>query len=110
MAIIARQPADKPVPKDAALIEACQILGLADLARSRLKLKSDQAKADYVDAWDIAEDFCMIGDKAQALVYLNKAFQERSNSAFLMRTEPALDILRGDPGFKDLLKKMKLDK
>jgi len=109
-ALMARRPPDKPLQKDTALIEAYKNLGLADLARSRLKQMSDLAKEDYVDPWAIAKDFCRIGDKAQALVYLNKAYQERSNSAFLMRTEPALDILRGESGFRELLKNMKLDK
>jgi adenylate cyclase len=110
VAIIERRPADQPIRKAAALIEAYRILGLADFGRSRLKQMLDQTKADYVDRLDIAEAFCMIGDRAQALVYLNRAYEERSNNLFLLRTDPAWDSVRGEPGFQELLKKMKLDK
>jgi hypothetical protein len=68
----------------------------------------DQTKGDYVDPLYMAQTFCVIGDKAQALVYLNRAYEERSNSLFLLRADPALDIVRDEPGFKELLKKMEL--
>ncbi len=42
----------------------------------------------------------------QAFAWLEKAYQERSRPMAYLRAEPALDPLRSDPRFQDLLRRM----
>jgi tetratricopeptide (TPR) repeat protein len=43
-----------------------------------------------------------LGDKDQAMIWLDKAYQARFNPSILMR--PVFDPLRSDPRFQDLLR------
>jgi TolB-like protein/Tfp pilus assembly protein PilF len=45
----------------------------------------------------------LIGDKDQALESLNQAFKYRSANITFLKTDPALDSLRGDPRFQELV-------
>jgi tetratricopeptide (TPR) repeat protein len=47
----------------------------------------------------------LIGDKDQALESLNEAFTYRSANITFLKTDPALDSLRGDPRFHQLLQR-----
>src|SRR4029453_4505601 len=47
----------------------------------------------------------LLGDKDQALESLNEAFKYRSASITFLKTDPALDSLRGDPRFQELLQR-----
>ena len=47
----------------------------------------------------------LIGDKDQALASLNEAFKYRSANITFLKTDPALDSLRGDPRFQELVKR-----
>ena len=47
----------------------------------------------------------LIGDKDKALESLNEAFKYRSANITFLKTDPALDSLRGDPRFQELMKR-----
>jgi len=49
-----------------------------------------------------------IGDKEEALADLEKAYSQHFGILTTLRVEPALDPLRGDPRFQDLLKRVGL--
>ena len=51
---------------------------------------------------NIALIYVGLGDKDQAMVWLNKAYQARFNPSILLR--PAFDPLRSDARFQDLLR------
>jgi hypothetical protein len=51
---------------------------------------------------------CPIGDKEQALSWLDKDVTERSAFAIFASVDPALDDLSTDARFKALLKQMNL--
>jgi tetratricopeptide (TPR) repeat protein len=62
----------------------------------------------YVTAPTVAHIFIGLGDKDQAFVWLEKAFQERSNYMVWLKVWPPLDPLRSDPRFDDLLQRIGL--
>ena len=47
----------------------------------------------------------LVGDKDKALESLNEAFNYRSANITFLKTDPALDSLRGDPRFQELVKR-----
>lgn len=74
-----------------------------------------EAPPDDVVAGMIAEErnrlaivYVGLGEKDEALTWLNKAYHERSESLFHYKDAPILDNLRADPRFTDLLRRMNL--
>lgn len=61
-------------------------------------------KKRYVTPATIANVYIGLGDKDQAFVWLEKAYQERSNYLTYLKVFPILDPLRSDPRFVDLLR------
>jgi len=56
----------------------------------------------------IASVYVGLGDKDQALAWLNRAVDDRTWTMFLLRVEPTLDPLRSDPRFAALIQKVGL--
>ena len=50
-----------------------------------------------------------IGDKDKAFEYLEKSYQRREWSMHILKVEPRLDSLRGDPRFDELVKRVELN-
>jgi hypothetical protein len=57
----------------------------------------------------VANVYIGLGDKDQAFVWLEKAFQERSNALVWLKVWPLWDPLRSDPRFDDLLRRVGLE-
>jgi TolB-like protein/DNA-binding winged helix-turn-helix (wHTH) protein/Flp pilus assembly protein TadD len=68
----------------------------------------NQSKHGFSNAPEIALVYVGMDDKDQAMMWLNKAFDERFSPWVLMR--PAFDPLRSDPRFQDLLHRIGLSK
>jgi TolB-like protein/Flp pilus assembly protein TadD len=68
-------------------------------------LESRYDENHSVDA-DIALIYVGLGDRDEAMIRLNKAYKARFKASILLR--PALDPLRSDPRFQDLLRRMGL--
>jgi TolB-like protein/tRNA A-37 threonylcarbamoyl transferase component Bud32/Flp pilus assembly protein TadD len=62
----------------------------------------------YVPAYSLALMLVALGDKDQALAYLDKAYEERGSDIIMLRVDPLLDPLREDRRFDALLEKMNL--
>ncbi len=60
------------------------------------------------DGRDIAEVYAGLGDKDQVFAWLEKDFQVHDHSLAQLRLESGFDIVRDDPRFKDLLRRMRL--
>ncbi|MGH9631177.1 MAG: TPR end-of-group domain-containing protein, partial [Bryobacteraceae bacterium] len=54
---------------------------------------------------DIALIHAALGDKDRAFLWLERSYEERSRSLLFLQVAPALDSLRGDPRFTDLLRR-----
>jgi Flp pilus assembly protein TadD len=58
------------------------------------------------NAANIAMVYAGLDEKAQAFAWLQKAYEARFNPSVLLR--PAFDVLRPDPRFQDLLRRLGL--
>lgn len=62
-------------------------------------------KGEKTDPAEIAAIYSLLGSRDSAMVWLDRAYHERSNAFFLVKVSPEFDTLRSDPGFKLLLAK-----
>jgi serine/threonine-protein kinase len=60
------------------------------------------------DGRDIAEVYAGLGEKDQVFAWLEKDFQRHDHSMAQLRLEAGLDLVRDDPRFKDLMRRMGL--
>jgi DNA-binding winged helix-turn-helix (wHTH) protein/TolB-like protein/Flp pilus assembly protein TadD len=65
------------------------------------------SKQSYIGRYGIAEINASLGNRDEALEWLEKEYLEHANLTFL-KVEPCLDGLREDPRFTDLLRRMRL--
>ena len=65
-------------------------------------------KTRYVTPAAFVNVYVGLGDKEQAFIWLEKAYQERSNYVAYLKVFPLLDPLRSEPRFADLVKRVGL--
>jgi len=61
---------------------------------------------EYISPYWVAIVYAGLGDKDQALAWLEKAYQDRSTMMGQLKVEAFFDSLRSDPRFQDLLRRM----
>jgi eukaryotic-like serine/threonine-protein kinase len=66
------------------------------------------SKRRYVAPFDIALVYAGLGEKRQALEWLERAYEDHSFRVTWIKVWPQLDPLRGEPRFQDLLRRMGL--
>jgi len=74
-----------------------------------VKLLSDLKKhsiPSYSNASEISVIYAALGNKDQAMHWLEKGYEERFNPSVLLR--PGFDPLRSDPRFQDLVRRIGL--
>jgi hypothetical protein len=57
----------------------------------------------------LALGFARLGETARALFWLERAFDAHTRDLIYMKVEPAYDVLRGNPRFTALLRRMALE-
>jgi serine/threonine-protein kinase len=67
-----------------------------------------RSRTAYVPAWQIGTLYTRAGMKDEALEWLEKAYQAHDPNMPYISVDPIFDILRDDPRFKDLLRRMNL--
>jgi eukaryotic-like serine/threonine-protein kinase len=83
-------------------------LGEREEARRILAQLTEDSKQRYTPALDFAIIHVGLDEKDQALAWLEKAYEERSNRLAYLKREAVWDSLRPDPRFKDLLRRIGL--
>ena len=68
------------------------------------------SKQQYVAPYSLALIYASLGDKDNALEWLEKAYDDRSALLVRIRVDPRLDNLRSEPRFKALIKRMGLNR
>jgi len=74
------------------------------------ELKILLSEKTYVSPFEIAIMYLSLGEKDQAFEWFNRACLEKDAGIHLLRVEPRLDGIRSDPRFRELLKKVRLEK
>lgn len=87
---------------------AYALSGKRDKARKTLAELEEMAKQKYIQPWSIAMIYTGLGEKDQAIAWLEKAYEDRSSYMVYLKVEPMLDNLRSDSRFDDLLRRMRL--
>ena len=75
-------------------------------AHKVLQALRERATREYVDPYLVATIYLALGEKDQALAWLERAYAERSAFMSFLKVEPKLDSLRSDPRFTDLLRRI----
>jgi hypothetical protein len=52
--------------------------------------------------------FAGLGDKNKAMIWLEKAYDDRADGLTWLNVEPMLDEVRSDPRFQDLIRRIGL--
>ena len=73
-----------------------------------IQTRKTQRGTGYQSAYQIAQLYAELGDKAQAFMWLNTAFQERDTWLVELKTDFVLDPIRSDPRFVELVRKVGL--
>ena len=92
----------------AQLAHAYAMAGRKAEARKLLVDLTNNATHQYVAPYNIALIHLSLGESGQALQWLEKSFEDRSEWNQYFNVDPRLDPLRSDPRFKNLLRRMKL--
>jgi len=68
-----------------------------------------QAQIRFVSPYGIASYHAVAGDVPAALDWLEQAYQQRDGTLVWLKVHPRLDVLRGEPRFRELLARMRLE-
>ena len=89
-----------------------RVAGMAGVRRyvgaAQLKLLRERAKRSRVSPTAFARAYSLMGEKAEAFGWLDKAYEARCPQLVSLRLDPVWDPLRSEPAFVDLLNRMKL--
>ena len=91
----------------ALLGQAYARIGKREEAQRILARLTEEAKSRYVRAYCLALLYLALGDKERAIDEMERAYRERAGHDInLIKVDPMLDDLRGDPRFEALVQKV----
>jgi serine/threonine-protein kinase len=80
--------------------------GRRDLAERALTELREMSRERYVSPYWTAVVYCGLNDKEQALIWLEKARQDRSASLLWLKVEPLFASMRDDARFQELVRRI----
>ncbi len=80
----------------AALRNASRKSGLRGFWQSKIGLDEDPTSPGFT-AYDVANDYAVVGDRDHSLLWLEKAYADRDWRLVEVAVEPRFDVLRFDP-------------
>ncbi|MDQ3756078.1 MAG: tetratricopeptide repeat protein [Acidobacteriota bacterium] len=92
----------------AALREAYAVSGWKGFWRKALDLTKERAKQRYISPYRFAEIYARLGERDQALHWLEKTYEERDYRIVVLHIDPTFDDLRSDPRYTALLRRRNL--
>jgi len=97
---------DKPMKAWTARVYAES--GKKNQALKMLAEMTDVSNQEHPSAYAIAALYAALGEKARAFEWLEKVYEQRSYYVVFLNADPALDSLRADPRFAELLRRIGL--
>ena len=88
--------------------QAHALAGRQDQALEVVRELQELAKTMYVPAYGFATIYACLGQTDEALVWLERAYEERYPFMIHLKAEPAFDALRSDPRFRGILRRVGL--
>jgi tetratricopeptide (TPR) repeat protein len=85
---------------------ACLAAGEIDQARKILEELLAQPKIEAGIAYYIGLIYCLLGEKEQAISWLERAYEEKLGILIILGGEPVFAPLRSEPRFQALLRKL----
>ena len=85
------------------------VAGETEAAHHVLDELKERGKGLYVSPFDLALIYAGLGERDEALLWLEKAYEERNQWLTWLKVEPRLDSLRRDPRFSDLVRRVGLE-
>jgi TolB-like protein/DNA-binding winged helix-turn-helix (wHTH) protein len=82
------------------------ISGNTDQARNILRDLQGRTGQHYVPAFAIALIYAGLGDNDHAIIWLQKAYEDRSTSMVFLKLDPELSTLHSDPRFEELSRRI----
>jgi len=109
-AIAAMQRAVELSPSSSFLLaclgEGYGVAGFMEEARKTLERLREISKQRYVAPYGVSRIHAALGQKDEALRWLETAYQERDAWMVMLKVDPRFDDMRSDPRFQDLLRRM----
>ena len=106
----AQKSCEAAIAIDAQLFKYCPAAvyaASADKAKA-YALLAEPSNSGLLGVWDRALVYSLAGDKDKAFEALNTLYEERAASVVYISALPGFDNLRGDPRYKELMKKVGL--
>jgi len=97
-----------PPERIAALSSAVKAAGLKGFLRKRIELDKKLLTPEFQQAYEIAIDCAALGDRDQAIDWLESAYRVRDPKLPLIGVEPMFDSVRSDPRFDYLMRRVGL--
>ena len=94
----------------AVLKKAYTASGWKGFWRKQLELTQEEDRERYVSPYFIARIYARLGERDQALEWLQKAYDRHSDYLVVLKVEPQFDLLRSDPRFQDLMRRVGLSR
>ena len=82
------------------------ISGKTDQARNVLRDLEGRTGQQYVPAFAIALIYAGLGDNDHAILWLQRAYEDRSTSMVFLKLDPELSTLHSDPRFEELSRRI----
>jgi len=96
----------KPAEEVAALGQAYKLSGIRGVWRWDLDSLKKEAAQGSVNPYGFAEMYSLLGEKDNALRWLERMYSARGQGMFVVKMDPRCDNLRSDPRYQDLLRRM----
>ena len=93
----------------ASIAELGYAYAVAGKRREALKILyelKDRSKRKYVSPFLLATIYTGLGEKDQSFLWLERAYEDRSNLMTRLKVDPRFDLLRSDPRFQALLRRV----
>lgn len=91
-----------------ALVRGYEEGGYSGALSSVAELLIERSRTTFVTPWQIGTLYTRAGKKDKALEWLEKAFEARDGNLIYLSVDPIFDVLRNEPRFRDLLRRMNL--